>query len=259
MKILMIGDIVSEPGIRALENNLDNLINVYDIDFVIANIENASGTGIDKKAFEQIQKLNIDSYTLGNHIWSKRDTFNIVKEDKVVRPGNLTKGVPGKGYKIFEKNDKKIAVINALGRVGMNIMSDNPFVYVDNVVKRIEKETNIIILDFHAEATSEVKTMGFFMDGRVSAVLGTHTHVQTSDQKILENKTAYITDVGMTGLTNSALGMKKEVAIRRFVKCIHERYVPEFKGIAEICAVIVDIDEDTGKANSIERIRIEDK
>lgn len=255
MKILLIGDIVGKAGVDCLKEKLPVIKKIYNIDFVSANIENASGTGIDKKAFKEIEELGIDSYTLGNHTWGKLDGFEIVKNEKVSRPGNLSKGVPGKAYRVFEKNGVKIAIVNLIGRIEMNLLSDNPFPMMDILVKKLNSEgISTIILDFHAEATSEKKTMGFFMDGKITAVVGTHTHVQTADECILENGTAYITDVGMTGIQDSVLGMKKDVAFKRFLKCLPERYVPETVGKGEICAVVIDVDE-KGKARDIQRIR----
>lgn len=259
MKTLMIGDVVGKAGIKALEEKLENIIDVYNIDFVIANIENASSNGINIKDFNRIDKLNIDAYTLGNHIWSKKDAFVVVKNDKVVRPANLYKGLPGKGYRIIEKEingeNTKIAVINLLGRSGINIMSDNPFAKASEIIRRLENETEYIFVDFHAEATAEVKTMGYMLDGKATAVVGTHTHIQTADEKILENKTAYITDIGMTGIQDSVLGMKKDIAIKRFLKGIPERYEPEQVGEKIISAVVIESDN-AGRAVSIERINI---
>lgn len=259
MKVLMIGDVVGKAGINALEEKLENIIKVYNIDFVIANIENASSNGINIKDFNRIDKLNIDAYTLGNHVWSKKDAFIIVKNKNVVRPANMYKGLPGKGYRVIEKEingqKTKIAVINLLGRAGINIMTDNPFSKAMEIVKKVENETEYIFVDFHAEATAEVKTMGYMLDGKVTAVVGTHTHVQTADEKILENKTAYITDIGMTGIHDSVIGMKKDIAIKRFLKCIPERYEPEQNGEKIISAVIIDADN-AGRAISIERINI---
>lgn len=257
MKILMIGDIVAKPGIEALEEKLENIKEAYNIDFTVANIENASGTGITKADFLKIEKMNIDAYTLGNHTWGKLDGFEIVKSEKVVRPANFSKGVPGSGIRIFEKNingkKEKIAVINLIGRVSMNILSDNPFVKIQEILKQIDEDIKHILVDFHTETTAEIKTMGYLLDGKVTAVVGTHTHVQTADEKVLEGKTAYISDLGMTGIENSVLGMKKDIAIKRFVKCLPERYKPEMKGKKRVCGVVIETD-DEGKAKIIERI-----
>lgn len=259
MKILMIGDVVAKPGIDCMKQKLPEIIEGYKIDFVIANIENASGTGITIGDFNEIEKLNIDAYTLGNHTWGKKDGFEIVKNEKVTRPGNFSKGVPGTGLRIFEKEingkKEKIAVINLIGRVSMNIASDNPFVKAIEILRNLDEDIKYIFVDFHTEATAEIKTMGYFLDGKVTAVVGTHTHVQTADEKVLEGKTAYISDLGMTGIENSVLGMKKDIAIKRFLKTLPERYKPEMKGKKKISGVIIEADEN-GKAKYIERIKI---
>lgn len=259
MNILCIGDVVAKPGIKALEEKLEYIKNAYEIDFVIANIENASGTGVTKNDFNKINSLDIDAYTLGNHTWGKKDAFEIVKNEKVLRPANFSKGVPGKGIQVFEKDingkKEKIAVINLIGRVSMNILSDNPFTKIAQILKRMDEDIKYIIVDFHTEATAEIKAMGYFLDGKVSAVFGTHTHVQTADEKILKGKTGYISDIGMTGIEDSVLGMKKDIAIKRFLKCIPERYAPEMKGDMKVSGIVLKLD-DNGFAYSIERINI---
>lgn len=259
MKIFCIGDVVAKPGIDVLEEKLKYIKEAYDIDFVVANIENASGTGITKKDFNRINALGIDAYTLGNHTWGKKDAFDIVKNEKVLRPANFGKGVPGKGIRIFEKNingkNEKIAVINLIGRVSMNVLSDNPFIKVNEILKSIDEDIKYIIVDFHTEATAEVKTMGYFLDGKVSCIFGTHTHIQTADEKILDGKTGYISDIGMTGIEDSVLGMKKDIAIKRFVKCLPERYAPEMVGEKKISGIVIKLN-DFGKCINIERINI---
>lgn len=258
MKILAIGDIVSKPGIEVLKLNLKKIISENNIDFVIANIENIAGNGITKSTYNEIKNLDIDAFTLGNHTWTKLDSFDIVREKKVLRPHNFSKTLPGVGYKIFEKNNKKIGVINLLGRVEMNVMTDNPFEIVDEIINEIKNIVDYIFIDFHTEATAEIKTMGYFVDGKVTAVFGTHTHIQTADEQILQKGTAYISDLGMTGIEDSVLGMQKNIAIKRMLKNVPEKYLPELYGISVISGIIITIDDDINRVINIERFKFKD-
>lgn len=206
MKILAVGDIVGEDGARKLETILPKLKQEKNIDFVIVNGENvAGGMGITKKLFDSIIKSGADVVTMGNHTWAKKDIFTFIDEYRLIRPANYSKGNPGKGYEIYECNGKKIGVINLIGRTAMSILSDNPFTVADNIIKEIQNKVNIIIVDFHAEATAEKIAMGHFLDGKATIIFGTHTHVQTADEQILPQGTAYISDLGMTGPKNSVI------------------------------------------------------
>ena len=254
LKILAVGDLVGTSGIKELKLTLNQIREKENIDFIIVNAENsAEGMGITSKNFEDILDMNVDVITMGNHTWGKKDIFKFIDNPKIIRPANYVKGVVGKGFNIYNKNNKKIAVINLIGRVDMNVLSGNPFIVVNDIVENIKNEVDIIIVDFHAEATAEKIAMGYYLDGKVTAIYGTHTHVQTADEKILPNGTAYITDIGMTGPKHSVIGMDTEVSIKRFVTTLPERYkIATGKNIFN--GVIFEIDESKNKVINIKRI-----
>ena len=256
MKILFIGDIVGRSGREAVLAELENLKYKEDIDFCIANGENASGgLGMSRRAYEELKSAGIDYFTMGNHTFSKPDAGHLLSEgENICRPANYTDFCPGEGYAIVtDSKGRKIAVMNLMGTVYNDIALTNPFLAADELIEKIKNVTNIIILDFHAEATSEKIAMGQYLDSRVSAVVGTHTHVQTADAMILPGKTAYITDVGMTGPQASVLGMKSEIAIKRFLTGEKVRY-EQSRNKAVIHAVIIEIDDETGHSLSIKAI-----
>lgn len=254
MKILAIGDLVGENGVEKLKKNLNNLQEAESIDFTIVNAENAAGgMGLTTKIFNELKKLDIDVFTMGNHTWGKKDIFSFINDPKLIRPANYSKGVPGRGYTIIEKDNKKVAVINLIGRTDIGVLSENPFTCIDNILSKVDAK--IKILDFHAEATAEKIAMGYYVDGRISAMFGTHTHVQTADEKILTNGTGYITDVGMTGPSNAVIGMDKEVALKRFVTSLPERYKLA-EGECMLNGIVFDIDEESGKTKRLYRINI---
>ena len=256
MKILFIGDIVGRSGREAVLAELENLKYKEDIDFCIANGENASGgLGMSRRAYEELKSAGIDYFTMGNHTFSKPDAERLLAEgENICRPANYTDFCPGEGYAIVtDSKGRKIAVMNLMGTVYNDIALTNPFLAADKLIEKIKNVTNIIILDFHAEATSEKIAMGQYLDSRVSAVVGTHTHVQTADAMILPGKTAYITDVGMTGPQASVLGMKSEIAIKRFLTGEKVRY-EQSRNKAVIHAVIIEIADETGNALSIKAI-----
>lgn len=256
MKILFIGDIVGRSGREAVLAELENLKYKEGIDFCIANGENASGgLGMSRRAYEELKSAGIDYFTMGNHTFSKPDAGHLLSEgENICRPANYTDFCPGEGYAIVtDSKGRKIAVMNLMGTVYNDIALTNPFLAADELIEKIKNVTNIIILDFHAEATSEKIAMGQYLDSRVSAVVGTHTHVQTADAMILPGKTAYITDVGMTGPQASVLGMKSEIAIKRFLTGEKVRY-EQSRNKAVIHAVITQIDDETGKAEWIKAI-----
>ena len=251
MKILAVGDIVGNIGISELKNKLYQLRQKEEIDFVIVNGENAAeGMGITEKNFEDIISQNVDVVTMGNHTWGKKEIFKFIDHPKLIRPANYPKGVVGKGYGIYECKNKKIAVINLIGRVYINILSDNPFLIAKNIIKKIKDKVDMIFVDFHAEATGEKITMGHYLDGKVTAVFGTHTHVQTADEKILPKGTAFISDIGMTGPKNSALGMYISVVIKRFETALPEKYKMA-TGEGMLNGVIFDVDDNTNKVTKI--------
>lgn len=254
MKILAVGDLVGETGLERLKKDLPNLQEAENIDFTIVNGENvAGGMGMTTKNFHELNKLNIDVITMGNHTWGKKDIFSFIDKPNIIRPANYSRGVPGHGYTIIEKNNKKIAVINLIGRTDMGILSENPFTTLDDILKRIDAD--IKILDFHAEATAEKIAMGYYVDGRITAMFGTHTHVQTADEKILENGTGYITDIGMTGPKKSVIGMDVDTSLKRFVTSLPERYKLAM-GECILNGVIFEIDDENCRTKEIYRINL---
>lgn len=257
MKVLAIGDLIGSSGIKKLKNELPKIIENEKIDFVIVNGENsAEGMGITKRNFEDILEEKVDVITMGNHTWGKKDIFQFIDHPKLLRPANYPKGVVGKGYNIYSCKNKKIAVINLIGRVDINVLSENPFIIAKEIINKIKNQVDMIFVDFHAEATAEKIAMGNFLDGNVTAVYGTHTHVQTADEKILPKGTAYITDIGMTGPKNSVIGMDIQASIKRFETTLPERYKIA-TGECFLNGIIFEIDDNTNKVNKIKRINVE--
>ena len=225
MKILAVGDLIGNAGIKELKKQLANIKQTEAIDFVIVNGENAAeGMGITEQNFNEILALKVDVITMGNHTWGKKDIFKFIDHPKLIRPANYSKGVVGKGYYIYTCQNKKIAVINLIGRVDINVLSENPFIIVKEIVEKIKNEVDMIFVDFHAEATAEKIAMGYLLDGKVTGIFGTHTHVQTADEKVLPKGTGYITDIGMTGPKHSVIGMNIDVSLKRFETTLPERY-----------------------------------
>ena len=225
MNILAIGDLVGELGLNKLVEEIENIKKEYKIDFIIVNGENvADGMGITKKAFDKIIKCGANVVTMGNHTWGKKEIFTFIDDPKLIRPANYPEGVVGKGYGIYECKGKKIAVINLIGRTEVNVLSENPFIKANEILKEIEGKADIIIVDFHAEATAEKVAMGYHLDGKVTAIFGTHTHIQTADEKLLDKGTAYITDIGMTGPKKSVIGMDINASLKRFLTTLPEKY-----------------------------------
>ena len=243
MKVLVIGDIVGECGLKKTREILPNFKKKENIDFIIANGENsAEGMGITHNIFKELLALGINVVTMGNHTWGKKDIFTFIQHKQLLVPANYSEGVPGNRYGIYECSNKKIAVINLIGRTDMNILSDNPFIIIEKVLNKI-KEVDFTFVDFHAEATAEKIAMLYHLDGRVNAIVGTHTHVQTADERVTEKGTAYITDVGMTGPKNSVIGMEVEASIKRFLTSLPERYkVAVGEAILNCCMIEVDVD-----------------
>jgi 2',3'-cyclic-nucleotide 2'-phosphodiesterase len=257
MRALFIGDIVGKTGRNAVKALLPAIVNKYKIDLVIANGENAAGGfGITETLVSEILGYGVHVITTGNHVWDKKEFIpQISKVDRVLRPLNYPPGVPGFGSLLYSlSNGTKAAVINLSGRVFMSNI-DCPFRAGREEIDRMSTFTKVIIIDFHAEATSEKIAFGYFADGRVSAVIGTHTHVQTADEKILEGGTAYITDVGMTGPSHSVIGIEVDQIIQRFMTNMPMRFETA-KGECIFCAVIIEIDEKTGKSSAIQRLQL---
>lgn len=258
MKVLFIGDIIGSPGRRVVNNLIPAIVSEHKIDMVIANCENAAGGfGVTRGIVDELYRNKISVLTSGNHIWNRKETADFIEDyETLLRPANYPEGSPGWGSVVARSiSGKPIGVLNLMGRVFMNPL-DCPFRVAEREIRKLKDETNVIIVDMHAEATSEKQALGWFLDGKVSAVLGTHTHVQTADERILPQGTAYITDVGMTGAFDSVIGMKKDVIIKKFLTLMPARY-DVAKHDVWLQGVIVNIDDETGKSFSIERLNLE--
>ncbi|OGC25267.1 metallophosphoesterase [candidate division WOR-1 bacterium RIFOXYB2_FULL_42_35] len=255
MKVLFIGDIIGKLGRQVCLQVLPDLKQLYAPDLIIANGENsAHGYGITEKIYKEMLEMGVDVLTMGNHMWDKRELAkNIDNYPTVVRPANYPPGVPGQDHLIIEKNGVKAAIVNVVGRTFMQAM-DCPFQAIDKLLPKLQKETRIIIVDMHAEATSEKTALAWYLDGSVSAVLGTHTHVMTADERILPQGTAFICDVGMAGAYNSIIGMEKGPILKRFLTQMPERFEPSEKDAGLFNAVYLEIDDATGQTKKIERI-----
>lgn len=257
MKVLFIGDIVGKVGRQAVSACLPGLVAAHNIDLVIANGENvAAGFGLTESLVQDLFRMGVHVITTGNHVWDKKDFVGYIsKENRVIRPANFAPGVPGYGSILYTLTDgTKVGVLNLSGRIFMTPV-DCPFRSAQSEIETLQKDTKIIIIDFHAEATSEKVAFGYFIDGKVSAVIGTHTHVQTADEKILSGGTAYITDVGMTGPAHSVIGIDVDQIVRRFLTGMPDRFATA-QGQAILSAVVIDIDKDSGKATGIERVQL---
>ncbi|MBO7094533.1 MAG: TIGR00282 family metallophosphoesterase [Spirochaetia bacterium] len=256
INILFLGDIIGQPGNRAVFFNLKSLIKKYNADFTVVNGENsAEGFGILPAAAEQMFQGGADVITTGNHVWQKNEIYPYLDEkEAILRPANFPAGVPGHGSCIVEKHGVKLAVMNLQGRENMSTI-ECPFRCGRELAKKLRKETPLILVDFHAESSSEKEALGCWLDGQVSALVGTHTHVQTADERILKGGTAYITDVGMTGPEDSVIGTIKEISIERSLT-----QMPLKMEIADLpvtfCGVLIKVDAQSGKALSIERLAV---
>ncbi|HVM32052.1 MAG TPA: TIGR00282 family metallophosphoesterase [bacterium] len=256
MNILLIGDIIGKPGRHAVHNCMTRVKNDHAIDFVIANGENiANGTGIQPDSFRQLLEAGVDVVTSGNHIWAKKEVREILGKDaRLLRPHNYPSDNPGSGLGIYDCKGTPIAVLNLMGRVFMYPI-DCPFKTADRALEQIQGKAKIIMVDMHCEATSEKRAMGWYLNGRVSSVTGTHTHVMTADEEILPGGTAYLTDIGMSGSPNSVIGMKQEQVLHRFITGSPARFEVSETMPYLFQAVVVSVDKETGKATKIERIR----
>lgn len=253
MKILAIGDIFGRPGRDAVFQVLETMR--YEVDFIMANAENAAhGKGLSKPVFEELKKAGIDVFTMGNHIWGCPDIASVMRyNSEVIRPANFEGDVPGCGSCIVTaKNGVKIGVINLMGRTYMQGTISSPFFAADAEIEKIKEKADLIFVDFHAEATSEKEALGYYLDGKVTAVFGTHTHVQTADNKILPKGTGYITDLGMTGPECSILGVDRNVIVQRFLNGMPQKFVVA-NGPGQFCGAIFEVDTETGKTLNIER------
>ena len=261
MRILFIGDVVGRVGRRAVAEHLPGLLEEYAVDFTVANGENAAGgVGLTPRTAEELFGSGIDVLTSGNHIWDKRDAFDLLNEDsRIVRPANYPQGAPGRGWTLVSSDDGvTVGVVNLQGRVFMQGI-DCPFRVGEEILKSLREKTRVLVVDVHAEATSEKLALGHHFSGLASAVLGTHTHVQTADEQLMDGGTAYITDVGMTGPADSIIGVRTELSVARFVTQLPQRFETA-SGRAIVNAVVIDVDESTGAAGGITRIlRLEER
>jgi 2',3'-cyclic-nucleotide 2'-phosphodiesterase len=255
LRILFIGDIVGRPGRELVRQGLGALVDYHSIDLVIANAENAAaGFGITREIGEQILDWGVDVMTSGNHIWDKKEALDYIgTEPRLLRPANYPAGAPGNGgYVARTRNGQTVGVINVMGRVFMPLL-DDPFAIVLKEIEALKARARMIFVDFHAEATSEKIAMGWHLDGRVTAVVGTHTHVQTADERILPKGTAYLTDVGMTGPHDSVIGVEIQAALGKFINGLPARFDTATEN-PRLNAVVIDADEQTGRATDIERL-----
>jgi 2',3'-cyclic-nucleotide 2'-phosphodiesterase len=257
MRILFVGDVMGKPGRELLRRGLQGIVDAYDVDFVIANAENsAAGFGVTPDVAKTLVELGVDAMTSGNHVWDKKEVFDyIAGEPKLLRPANFPSGVPGRGRGIYRtRRGEPIGVVNVMGRVFMAPL-DDPFAGVLREIEALRAETRVIVVDLHAEATSEKIAMGWHLDGRATAVLGTHTHVQTADERVLPKGTAYITDVGMTGPQDSIIGIEIAAALNRFVTGLPAKFEVA-SGNPKLHAVVITADAATGRASAIERLSL---
>ncbi|MBI2198409.1 MAG: TIGR00282 family metallophosphoesterase [Candidatus Rokubacteria bacterium] len=256
MTVLCVGDVFGEPGRRAVQTLLPRLRKQYEVDLAMVNVENAAaGFGVTPLIARTFLDQGVDVMTSGNHIWDRKEVIGyIVKENLLLRPANYPPGTPGTGSVVVKAGPHKVAVLNLMGRVFLPHL-DCPFRKADEEIPRLRQDTPIIVVDMHSEATSESQAMGWYLDGRVSAVVGTHRHVQTADERLLPQGTAFITDLGMTGPVDSVIGVEPELAISRFLTQMPNKFEPA-KGPAALHGAVIRIDPDTGRALSIERLRV---
>ncbi len=259
MNVLLVGDVVARPGRRVLRERLADLQASENIDFTVVNVENAAGGfGITASVLGEFRALSIDVMTTGNHVWDKREALGFIDDNPdLLRPHNYPDDTPGSGWIVREApGGIRIGVLNLMGQAFMHPVLDSPFTMVDQVLAERSAEVDVILLDFHAETTSEKIAMGWHLDGRVAAVVGTHTHVPTADERVLPGGTAYVTDLGMTGCYDSVIGSDTGAVLQRMVQKMQVRLEPA-TGPGSLCGVVVDVDESAGRARSIRRVRAE--
>lgn len=257
MRVLLSGDTVGRPGRRVLQERLADVRRQYEIDFVVSNVENAAGGfSITPRIAEELFAAGVDVMTSGNHIFDKREVLDYIeREPRLLRPANYPPGVPGRGCWVGQVNGVPVAVLNLQGRVFMPPSSDDPFRTADEQLAAIASQAKVILVDMHCEATSEKMGMGRYLDGRVSAVVGTHTHVQTADEQILPGGTAYLTDLGMTGPHSGVIGIQTEIITERFLRGLSPR-MENCDGDIKLNGLIVDVDEATGHATRVQRVSL---
>jgi len=257
MRVLILGDVVGRPARRAIRELVPELVRRERIDLAVANAENASGgIGVDIKSANELFSAGVHVLTSGNHIWKKKEIYSYLEDHEyLIRPANFPPGAPGKGWCVWRRNGLGALVVNLQGRVFMPNHVDDPFRCVDEILSTRRDHIAVVIVDMHAEATSEKNAMGWYLDGRASVVFGTHTHVQTADERILPGGTAYITDLGMCGPLDSVIGMEREGVIRSFTTQLPRPFEVASENVA-LQGIIADIDEHSGKAREIRRLRV---
>ncbi|MCX8028824.1 MAG: TIGR00282 family metallophosphoesterase [Brevinematales bacterium] len=259
IRILAFGDVVGTKAVEILSKFIKIFSDTLHPDIIIVNGENASqnGVGMTEKEYKILLDAGVDVITTGNHVWNRKEIFSFIdKTDRVLRPLNYHPSLPGKGSTLIQKNGFKVGIINLIGSVLMDSPFVSPFYSVEEELKNLKQLTSIVVVDFHAEATAEKILMGWFLDGKVSLVFGTHTHVQTADEKILPNGTGYITDIGMCGFMKSVIGSKIEESTKRIVVGVPERLNPSTEGEFQINGIVSDIDLVTSKTISIKRVNL---
>ncbi len=259
LRFLFVGDVVGEAGLNVFQKLVPKLKEQYKIDAIIVNGENAAknGKGLTAKIMEFFKHNGVSVVTSGNHIWQQKEFYSYLNSnDDVIRPANYPPGCPGRGYTFFEVGGRTVAIVNLQGRVFMHENLDCPFRNIDSILPFLQSKTNLIFIDFHAEATSEKEAFGFYLDGRVSGLLGTHTHVQTADNRVLPQGTAFISDLGFCGAQNAILGTEKEIVIGRFLTQMPARFAVEKEAPFVFNGAWVEVDADTGRSIKIERINI---
>jgi metallophosphoesterase (TIGR00282 family) len=260
MNLLFVGDVVGKPGRRAVARLLPTLIDRHRVDYVVVNIENAAGGfGITPGVMAELMELPIDCFTSGNHIWDKKEGVAFLAEEpRILRPANYPAGAPGRGLHVGETaGGIPVATINLEGRIFMNPL-ESPFVAAERLLSELDEEVRVVVVDFHAEATSEKQALGFFLDGKVSAVIGTHTHAPTADERVLPEGTAFQTDTGMTGPYESVIGMRAPNVVRRFLEQVPISFDVAKRDV-RLAGALIDVDEVSGKARLIERIMMADQ
>ena len=255
MRILMVGDVVGKPGRTVLQEEAPRLMAENRVDFCIVNAENsAGGIGITPEIAAGMLRSGIHVLTLGNHAWGKREIYSFLDEEtRILRPANYPPGAPGRGFGVYQTAAGPVGVVSLQGRTFMDAV-DDPFRAIDEILETLRNKCKIVFVDFHAEATSEKQAFGWHVDGRVSAVVGTHTHIQTADERILPNGTAYLTDVGMTGPITSVIGMRCDIVLPRFLTGLPNRFEVA-EGDAQLCGVLIDVNAQTGLATEIQRLQ----
>ena len=257
MKFLAIGDVVGDIGVSALEARLHGLRKEYEIDFTVVNGENSANVGITPSHAHRLYNAGADVITLGNHVWGRKEIAHFLDEDGyILRPANLAPLAPGRGYGIFQVKNKMVCVINLQGRCNMDFGPDNPFTCVSRILKEAERHCDLTIVDFHASATSEKIAMAYHLDGKASALWGTHTHVQTADERVFPQGLGYLTDVGMTGPLHSVLGVRPEQSLRMFRGEVPVRFETA-GGPCLICGAVFTVEESTHRCTKVERVCIE--